>query len=213
MLLELIQKAADELRNTESGWVTRRDAAELLGKAAASALVVLHECRDEMDVDVRRSVDKALAQAETILRSAPKESSKHGGPCTLEALAKVCAKPGEREVKQNGEGYAIQVTLKMGRKQTVFLEQFRRRDDLVLIRIYTYCGAFSEDSAKWALKANTKLAQGAIAIAEKDGEEHFVIMNCFLAKEVSPAEVKASVKEIAFYGDWLEHKLSGMDDF
>ena len=41
----------------------------------------------------------------------------------------------------------------------------------------------------------------------------FVMANCFLASHVSPAELKAAVKEIAFYGDWIEKEMTGADNF
>ena len=40
-----------------------------------------------------------------------------------------------------------------------------------------------------------------------------VLARTFLASEATPAQVKAAVKEIAYYGDWLELKLTGLDDF
>jgi len=210
-VFEDIEKAAKDLRDTKAGWVTRRDGADLLGKAAAMALATLHEHREEMDVDVRRAVDEALAKASAGLQGIAPKAGKNA--YSLAELAQSCEKRGRREVQPHGDGFQITVQLKEGRHQTVYLEHFRRRDKIELVRVYTYCGAFSEEAAAWSLRANAKLAQGAIALTEEDGEERFVLMNCFMASEVTPAELKASVKEIAFYGDWMEQKLGGMDDF
>jgi len=40
-----------------------------------------------------------------------------------------------------------------------------------------------------------------------------VLTNCFLARTATPSLIKASVKELAHYGDWIESKLGGLDDF
>ena len=210
-MYEEIVRATEDLRNTKAGWVTRRDAAEHLGRAAAMALVVLHEHREEMDTDVHRSIEKALGQASAALRGiAPEVPEKS---YSLEDLAKGCEKGEQRLVTPHGKGYMVKVQLHQGRHQDVSIDAFRRKDGIELIRVHTYCGACTEDRLAWALRANAKLIQGALALEGKEREEQFVLMNCFLAGEVSPREIKASVKEIAFYGDWIEQRLTGKDDF
>ena len=62
-MYEEIDKAAKLLKDTKAGWVTRRDAVELLGQSAARALKVLREHLDEPDVDVHRSVVEAMGKA------------------------------------------------------------------------------------------------------------------------------------------------------
>lgn len=210
-MLEEIEKAAAQLANTKTGWVTRRDAAELLGKAAARALVALHEHREEPDIDVKRSVDQALAEASAALKGiAPKVRK---GSYSLEELARACEKPGQREVKRERDRYIIELRLAEDRTQKVYLEQFRRKDGIELIRVYTYCGTFTEKAAPWALRTNMTLAQGAVASVTVEGQERFALTNCFLAGAATPEVVKASVKEIAFYGDWIERRLMESDTF
>jgi hypothetical protein len=207
---EELEKYAKQLRNPDAGWVVRRDAAENLGKAAAFALDVLREHADEMDVDVRRVVDQALGQASAALEGVPplpqvKEYS-------LEELARACEKEGERVVAPHGEGYVVQVTLKSGRKQAVYLNHHKRKDGMELIRIFTECGKPREDALEWSLRANMKVSHGALALARDGEQERLVLTNCYLAHAATPAEVKASVKELAHYGDWIENKLSGLDE-
>ena len=209
-MFEQINEAAKQLANTQAGWVTRRDGAEFLGKVAAAALGVLNENRDEMDVDVRRVIDAALEEARAGLAGVKPKAS---GPVPLGDLVKACEKPGRREVRPDGDGYVIEVKLKEGRHQTVYVSHAERKDGIELIRVFTYCGKYAEEAMQWALRANTKLAQGALALTDADGEERFALVNCFLAGEVTTTEFKASVKEIAFYGDWVEKKLTGLDDF
>jgi len=42
-------------------------------------------------------------------------------------------------------------------------------------------------------------------------EKHLAIVNNILKDEASPDVIKRGVKEMAYYGDWLEKKLSDMD--
>ncbi|MCL4215937.1 MAG: hypothetical protein KJ052_02880 [Candidatus Hydrogenedentes bacterium] len=57
-----------------------------------------------------------------------------------------------------------------------------------------------------------KLIQCALALHEIEGEEQIVLTNCFLREYVTPEAIRAAVKEIAFYGDWVEKQLSDVDE-
>lgn len=207
-MYEDIDKAAGELRNQEAGWVTRRDAAETLGQAAARALTALEAHKEDPDRDVQGAVQKELGKAGGALAGVKPE-----GGYTLEELVRACEKPGKRTVKPEGDGFVVEVKLKGDRRQLVNVQPYERRDGAKLIRVFTYCGKPSDDALHWALRANMKLNQGAFALADMEGEEQFVLMNCYLEGEATPREIKASIKELSFYGDWIEQKLSGLDDF
>lgn len=208
---EELERLAQQLRDTQAGWVARRDAAQGLGKAVCFALDILREYADEMDVDVRRVVDQALSEASAALEGVPPLPSVK--QYTLEELAKACAKDGERVVAPHGKGYVVQVTLKSGRHQAVFMNQHKRKDGAELIRVFTECGKPRADAFEWALRANMKISLGALALTRDGGEERLVLTNCFLARTAAPSLIKASVKELAHYGDWIESKLGGLDDF
>ncbi len=210
-MFEDIERAAAALHDTKAGWVTRRDGADALGQAAMRAIEALNAHAEERDVDVGRAVKEALGQVSGALAGIPPTAGE--ATHTLEELVRYCEKPGERSVVREGEEYSIEVGLREGRQQVVYVTPLKRRDGVELIQIYTHCGPFDEGALKWALEANMKLAQSAIAVTQVDGEERFVLTNSYFASEATPAEVKASVKEIAFYGDWLEQKLTGRDDF
>jgi hypothetical protein len=207
---EQVARAAKALRDEKSGYVDRRDAAQALGEIASDALGVLHQFREEEDVDVRSTIDKALGAASAALAGitpAPGE-----GP-TLEDLARSCEKEGERRVEPSGDGFAIHVQGADGRKQTVYARPHKRKDGVALIKVYTHCGPYREDALAWALRANTNIAQGALALEKGEDGEEFVLVNSFITGEVTPREFKGAVKEIAFYGDWIEKKLTGLDEF
>lgn len=211
-MFEAIREATETLHDEHSGWVHRRDAADQLGRAAALALVALNDHREELDTDVRRAVDKALAQASAALSGV--RPAVEAPTYTLEDLVHHCERKDRRIVHAREDGsYIIEVVMKDGRRQEVHAEEFTRRDGIELVRIYTFCGPYADSTAKWALRANMKLAQGAIALWDAGGDERFVLLNCYLKGEASPAEFKASVKELAFFGDWIEKKLHETDEF
>jgi hypothetical protein len=207
-----IDSAAEDLADTDAGWVHRRDGVEYLGLAAAKALKALHDFRDEKDVDVRAAVDKALGIAQAGLQGiAPVSESEK--KYTLEELAQACHKPGKRHVEKAGVGYTVEVVLKNGRKQTLTLSASRRKDGVELIHVFTLCGPVTDDARIWALKTNANLTQGALAVQDHDGEERLVLMNCYFLEECSPREMALGLHEIAFYGDWIEEKLTGLDEY
>ena len=101
--------------------------------------------------------------------------------------------------------------LKNERAQRVFVQALARKDGVELIQVLTYCGEFNEASMAWALKTNTQLSRCALGVAALDGADHFVLVQCVPAAEARPEVVKSIVKEVAFYGDWIEKKLTGGD--
>ena len=210
-MYEEIARSAKVLADANAGWVHRRDSAETLGNIAAKALDALREFGDELDVDVHRAIEEALANASAALAGV--EPVRQSKQYTLEELAYSCERDDNRIVAPHEDGYVVHVELKKERHQDVFIMPHKLRDGAEIIRVFTKCGAPTEQSLEWALRANMKLSQGALAISKTEGEKEFVIINCFLATETSPLDIKDAVKRIAFYGDWVEMKLSDLDEF
>ena len=77
----------------------------------------------------------------------------------------------------------------------------------------TICGKADEKAFAWALRANMTLVQGSVALAKEGDEERFLVVRTFLAGHVTRQEMKAAVKECAYYGDWMENKLTRKDAF
>ncbi len=214
-MFEDIDKAIATLAKQDAGWVFRRDSVEALSEAASRALRALKAYADESDVDVQRAVAAALAKASTALAGIVPDAQsavKEAAP-SLEALAYACEKAGKRSVESSGDGYAITVQLKNDRTQTVYLKPFVRKDGLQLIRVYTFCGTVDEETLMWALRTNLKLAQCACAMMKKEDEEQLVLINSYLASEVTVTEIRVAVKEIGHYGDWIEKRHSEEDVF
>lgn len=203
-----VKKAVEALADGREAWVLRRDAAEYLGKTAGRALTALKAHLKDSDVDVKSAVERALrtAGADSIPAPSP-------GGVALKDLAGACEKAGERSVQPHEDGYVVEVCLEGGRRQHVYLMPFERKDGVALVRIFTYCGVSDPNALEWALKANMKLTHGALGLATQDGEMRLVLVDSQKAEKALPAGVRSSVKAIAFYGDWIEEKLTGLDDF
>ena len=202
-------RAAKHLADRDAGWVYRRDAADFLGNTAAEAIRTLRAQEQEADVDVKAAVNNALVSVKEALAGTG-AAGRIG--YSLKALAEYVAKPGVREVSRQDEGFAIDVALKDGRKQRVYMAPFVQRSGRVLVRLHSFCGpAPSEKVRDWALRHNTQFAQCALALMEQDGEKRLALVNSFVLEWAEPAAVKASIKEITHYADWLEKKLTGGD--
>ena len=207
---ELDQHIAN-LRDPSKGWVYRRDAADYLGKTVEKAVAALREVASDKDVDVRTAAEHALGLASAVLAGIKPTDDKRS--YTLRELAQGCAKSGRREVAEEANAFVVTTHLKDGRGQRVLLQDITRKDGARLIQILTYCGDANESAMPWALKINTQLGRCALGIAVLDGNDRFVLVNCIPAADATPEMVKTVVKEIAFYGDWIERKLTDLDEF
>jgi len=197
------------LENRQTGWVARRDAAEALGKMAQQAVHSLTAHHDDPDMDVQMAVDRSLKPLQVMLSSRPGSLRAY----TLKDLAFACEKRGVRTVETWESGFQITVRLREKRVQKVYLMSHDSRDGRRLVRIYTHCGPATEEACKWALRANAKITHAAFALLHRDGEEHLVLVKNILKEEATRELVKRTVKEMAYYGDWLEEKLGGLDEF
>lgn len=207
-----LDKTIETLNDTSKSWVDRRDAADALRDVALSAIRGLQGQVTASDTDVRLAVERNLEALNAPADAAPPTSA-NDEPRSLKDLVMACAKPGRREVSEDGDDFKVQVTLKNGRSQTVYVTRFLRKDGIKLIRVYSYCGEPDDDAYIWSLRANGKLVQSAVALMKRDDAEQLVLTRTFLQGEMTKPELHTAIKEIAHYSDWLEHKLTGKDDF
>lgn len=206
-----VRQAIEVLKDAKAGWVHRRDAADALGEAAAAATAALTAHAKDTDTDVREAAARALATAKAGLAGV---KPKPEGGYSLKRLARACEKTGKRAVREDKDGYAIEVALKEGRHQTVYLRPFEGSDGLKLVRLYSFCSKKPDDeTATWALRMNAKLGLCALAIVPAEDGERLALIRCFLHRDVTPGDIRAALKEIALYGDWLEQRLTGLDEF
>ncbi|MCF6285307.1 MAG: HEAT repeat domain-containing protein [Candidatus Hydrogenedentes bacterium] len=214
-MMKDLDNIIEALANSAAGWVTRRDAAEALGEIAGKSIAALKAHAEESDVDVRTAVQRALgdmgaagsaSSAAPSQRSAPKRA-------TLKELAQACEKKMRRAVKAHGDGYLVRVQNKGGRTQDVLIQLHKRTDGRELVRVSTQCGEADADTIAWAVRSNAKLMYCTFCVHTHAGKEQLMILSNFNPEHVTPPMVKDAVKEIAHYGDWLEKKLTGEDNF
>ena len=207
-----LEKAIDTLRDESESWVSRRDAVEELRQGVLTSIRALQSQAETKDTDVKMAVHAALNElsAPQAAAAAPAEPE----PKSMEELVRACEKTGRRDVYEEGDGFRIEVSLKKtGRKQQVYVTNYKRKDGIKLIRVCSYCGKADTDTYIWALRANAKLVASATALIDNEGAEHLALTRVFLDGEVTKPEMHTAIKEIAHYADWLESKISDKDDF
>jgi len=208
---EELNHAISVLADSKASWVNRRDAAEHLGETAHRALTALNAYQSDSDVDVREATKKAFQRGTSGLSETARSTP--GGGFTLDELVRGCEKTGERAVTRHGDAYLVSVKLRENRNQAVHVTVLERKDAPKAVRIFTYCGNPSPDALKWALQANLKLARGALALTGDGDDARLVLVETRPLDDLTPERLKACVKEIAGYGDWIEQKMTGLDDF
>jgi hypothetical protein len=217
-MFEEIEATIKTLNDSSAGWVNRRDAAVALGEYARRATAALHSRADEEDVDVRRGVEEALKSLGSPgppapVGRAPSAATVKPAPPTMKELAQACHRKSRREVRPDGEGFVVRVRLKDDRTQEVRIARHKRPDGHQVIRVSTECGAADDKSIAWAIRSNDQFLYCAFCLVSREDGEHLSIVSNFDPDLVQPEMVKNAVKEIAYYGDWLEKKLSGEDRF
>ncbi|PCJ53530.1 MAG: hypothetical protein COA73_15160 [Candidatus Hydrogenedentota bacterium] len=206
-----MKQTAKLLFDTGIGWVNRRDAAEKLGVDAVDAVGALKNHMDDSDTDVQRCVVKALGKVRGALEEVTIPPPTVSGAATLEKLVTALERPGKREVTSIENGYEIVVTINSGRKQAIRVTTDTSRLEKEIVRVYSICGEATEDVYRWCLKSNLQFTHCALAIEKVDEKDMLVLVNCFLAQEITYNALKVSVKEVAYYGDWVESKLTDED--
>lgn len=206
-----IAKTLATLADGDAGWVNRRDAAVELGSGAVEAVRGLQAYQDEPDQDVRLGIKLALAEVGRAVKGVDTDVA-GGGSASLEKLVQALEKKGSRDVSGSGTGFEIRVTTKDGRGQTVYVDATESNTKRKIIRVSTRCAKANEKSHAWALTNNAYMSHCSLAIETVDGDPWFVLVNNLLEESVSFEELKLTVKEVAFYGDWVEEKLSGKDE-
>ena len=213
-MFEELDKTIKMLEDRAGGWVTRRDAALALGEYAQRSMATLKAHVTEKDVDVRRGVEEALRKLGAGAGAASMETPAalvKPAPPTMKELAQACIRKSKRAVKPDGDGFLVRVAMKDGRTQDVRIDRHREPEGREMIRVSTKCGEADEESIQWAIRSNSKFLYCAFCVEDCGGKDYLTIVANFDPAIVTPQLVKDAVKEIAFYGDWLEKKLSGED--
>jgi serine/threonine-protein kinase len=112
---------------------------------------------------------------------------------------------------RRGKRYTVNLTFPDGRHQSVFIEPSDHATPERLMLIYSVCCRAESAFYEEALRLNSEVSHGALAIREIDGEEYFVMIDTFPRSTVNPEDIRRSVLEIAYRADAVEKLLTGLD--
>lgn len=113
--------------------------------------------------------------------------------------------------QRTSDSYTLVRSLPDNRKQTVFMEPSDHSFGDRLLLFYSICGPAKPDYYEQALRLNSEMQHGSLAVREIDGESLFVVVDTYPRSTVDPEEIRRTVLEIARYADQVEQRLTGLD--
>ena len=113
--------------------------------------------------------------------------------------------------RRHGEQFHVEVQLPSGRCQTVIVERSRHAAAERLVTLTSICGPAHAKHLEQALRINSELAHGSLAVRDIEGRPTFVMVNTYPETTVDVEEIHKSVLELAHRGDAFEMLLSNKD--
>lgn len=107
--------------------------------------------------------------------------------------------------------YRLSLQLSNGRRQTLFVEPSRHAATERLLLISSICCPAEPAYYESALRLNSEILHGALAIREVDGKPMFVVVDTYPRATVDVEEIRRSVLEVAQRADAVEHLLTDAD--
>ena len=107
--------------------------------------------------------------------------------------------------------YRLSLQLSNGRRQTLFVEPSDHSAAERLLLISSVCCPAEPAYYEAALRLNSEILHGALAIREIDGLPMFVVVDTYPRSTVDVEEIRRSVLEVAQRADSVEHLLTGQD--
>lgn len=112
---------------------------------------------------------------------------------------------------RDGSRYLARVILADGRRQNVYIEVSPHEIDERLLQIYSLCCPSQIRFHEQALRLNSTIPHGAIALREIEGQDYFVTLNNYPLGTADAEEIRRSVLELAAHADAIERELTGED--
>ena len=113
--------------------------------------------------------------------------------------------------QREGERYRLTRLLPDQRRQTVYIEPSDHNIDERLLLLYSTCCPADPSFYEQALRLNSRMRHGSLAIREVDGRSQFVVIDTYPRSTVDPEEIRRTVLEIAVQADRVERQLTGQD--
>lgn len=112
---------------------------------------------------------------------------------------------------RDGHRYRVNLQFADGRRQMVLVEPSEHAAAERSLRISSVCCPALSVYFEPALRLNSEILHGALAIAEIDGEPKFLMVDNYPRATVDPEEIRRSVLEVAHRADAIEKLLTGLD--
>lgn len=112
---------------------------------------------------------------------------------------------------REGNRYRVNLQFGDGRRQLVLVESSDHAAAERSLRISSVCCPALSVYFEPALRLNSEILHGALAIAEIDGEAKFLMVDNYPRATVDPEEIRRSVLEVAHRADAIEKLLTGLD--
>ncbi len=112
---------------------------------------------------------------------------------------------------RDGERYRVVRRLPNDRQQVVFVEPSDHEVDERLLLLYSVCCRAEPHFYEQALRRNSEMSHGSLALREVDGQLQFVVTDTYPRSTVDPEEIRRSVFEVAMQADRVEQQLTGQD--
>ncbi|MFA7692387.1 MAG: hypothetical protein GX117_11065 [Candidatus Hydrogenedentes bacterium] len=202
-----IEELIQELGDKSAGWATRRNAAELLGKHAHRIVSELLFYKNDSDMDVKMEVERSITPLSLLLSDQSISDKQY----TLRELALACEKRQARHVETYQKGFVVTLRGQDGESQRVYINSVKSSDIPDSFRIFMLCGEITEENYPFIMTANSKLVHASFSIISFEGNKQLALVINIPVTDATPNLVKRSVKEIAYYGSWMEKKLSEIE--
>ena len=199
--MEDMHNLLDTLGDKEVAWVDRRDAAEKIGKEVHQIIGRLSNHLQDEDMDVKMTVERSLEPVHLLLRTRDQERKQF----SLRDLALFCEKTGVRTVKPHKTGFVIKVRLPNGRRQRVYLMPHQLRDGRKILRGLSVCCEANIKNVQKGLRTYSRLAHSAVSLIKSKGIVYISILSNIYRQEATPYRIKRTVKEVAYYADWMTY--------
>jgi serine/threonine-protein kinase len=113
--------------------------------------------------------------------------------------------------RESGQRYRLAVQLPGERRQFVYLEPSAHGSAERLLLIYSTCCDAQPAYHEAALRLNSEMPHGSVAIREISGQSKFVVVDTYPRATVDAEEIRRSTHEVASRADAIEKLLTGLD--
>lgn len=172
----------------------------------------------EMTECVYQMLDSAPNRPKNALEAASHLSALLGRIQDIDSLLTDAFGRNNPDVQWSGSSgrYAVRLTLPKQRHQTVYIENSDHlRSSEQLLSIFSTCGRVAEGSNEhlylYALRLNSQIPHGAMAIRRLNGEDHFVMVDSYPRGTVDVEEIRRSVLQVGNQADLMEQLLHKKD--